>query len=289
MQNLTSLEWATPQLVELILWIWVAVGITLILERTLLFATPQRLSPIGREALSENEWRFAAAWFVKHDARAYRRLLDKYGEIAMALGMAGTIVSLMASDQFRGQNKAELFSMLAIALRTTLVGVLAAVLVTVVFGDLVWPGMQKALLLRWKLPMPVKKRFASTAVASAEPAAEAEGCAADQRRLAQAFAESSRVRQGTVHQDRQNVARTKGDLAVLETRLTAPAGDVDADPLGPLAPPGNSLDRVARPGAAEPSVTCKPKIGLEEERRTPESEPTTRDSAKADQAGEQTP
>lgn len=98
-------------------------------------------------------------------------------------------------------------------------------------------------------------------------AAERDGRAVDQRRLAETFAESKRVHEGRVALNRQHIARTKGDLAALEARLTAPTGDIDADPLGPPTPPGSSSERTTNAPAAEPAVTPEPAMGLDEAKR----------------------
>ncbi len=99
-------------------------------------------------------------------------------------------------------------------------------------------------------------------------AAERDGRALDQRRLAESFAESKRVHDSKLEQNRENISRTKDVLAALETRLTAPTGDVDADPLGPPAPPGSPSDRSANVvPAAEPAVTPEPAMGLDEAKR----------------------
>jgi len=69
-------------------------------------------------------------------------------DVSMGLGLAGTLVSLMASDEFKAGNG--LMELLGIALRTTVIGVVGGILVTVLFGDLLWKHMQGRLRTHWK-------------------------------------------------------------------------------------------------------------------------------------------
>ena len=149
LEKIVSLAWLSPQAIEAVLWMWVLAGAALITERLLLFASHFRFLPGRGPAFPPRHLRAEPSeerieWFINHDVKGYQGLFKVYGEVAASLGFLGTLVSLWKSQQFSAGTP-DLRPVFATAIKTTVIGIGAGLVVSLVFGTLIWPRLRSLL------------------------------------------------------------------------------------------------------------------------------------------------